>query len=59
MDGEVIKAGIEDDFLQKYPIEYIDSYEELGGEDTDEGKREFSEEEARNLKEQLKDLGYM
>ncbi len=59
MDGEVIEAGIEDDFLEKHPIHYIDSYEELGENDKDEGKRDFSEEEARNLKEQLKDLGYM
>ncbi len=59
MDGKVIESGIEDDFLQKYPIHYIDSYEELWGGDKDEGKRDFSEEEARNLKEQLKSLGYM
>jgi predicted AlkP superfamily pyrophosphatase or phosphodiesterase len=59
MDGEVITAGIENDFLQKYPIHYIGSYEDVGESEADAGKREFSEEEARNLKEQLKDLGYM
>ncbi len=59
MDGQVITEGIENEFLQKHPIYYVDSYEEFGEQDSDDGKREFSEEEARNLKEQLKDLGYM
>ncbi len=59
MDGEVIAAGIENDFIRKYPVRYIDSYEDLGERGTDEGKRDFSEEEARHLKEQLKNLGYM
>ena len=59
MDGEVITAGIENDFIQKYPVHYIDSYEELGVKGSDEGKRDFNEEEAKHLKEQLKNLGYM
>jgi len=60
MDGEVITAGVENDFLRKYPVRYIDSYENLWGKGKDDdGKREFSEEEAMNLKEQLRSLGYM
>lgn len=58
MDGKVITAGIEDNFLQKYPVHYIDSYEDLVEKDSDDGKRGFSDEEARNLREQLKNLGY-
>lgn len=59
MDGEVITTGIADDFLERYPVHYIDSYESFDRPENDDGKMEFSEEEARNLKEQLKDLGYM
>lgn len=59
MDGEVITTGIENDFIKKYPVHYIDSYEDFGGRGKDECKRNFSEEEARNLREQLKNLGYM
>jgi predicted AlkP superfamily phosphohydrolase/phosphomutase len=59
MDGEIIRDGIEETFLQEYPIHYIESYENLGERDKDEDKRYFSEDEAGHLKEQLKTLGYM
>jgi len=58
MDGKVITAGIESDFLHKYPVHYINSYEDFGESDKDDGKRGFSDEESRNLREQLKNLGY-
>lgn len=59
MDGEVIRAGIENGFLEKYPVRFIESYEDFDERNKDNDKRNFNEEEARYLKEQLKDLGYM
>ncbi len=56
MDGSVITEAIEEDFLNKYPVQYIDTYED--SLDQDRHKKELSDEEARNLKEQLKSLGY-
>jgi hypothetical protein len=59
MDGEVITEGIEEGFLEKYPLRFIDSYENLDKRDErEESKKDFSDEEAKNLREQLKNLGY-
>jgi predicted AlkP superfamily phosphohydrolase/phosphomutase len=59
MDGDVLKNGIESSFLEKYPVHYIDSYENLGETGRDNVKRDMNEEEARNLKDQLRTLGYL
>ncbi|GBD95513.1 MAG TPA: hypothetical protein ENG83_04100 [Nitrospirae bacterium] len=58
MDGRVITEAIEDNFLQKYPVQYIDTYEKFRVRAGDKGKTDFSDEEAVTLKEQLKNLGY-
>ncbi|HDH05642.1 MAG TPA: hypothetical protein ENH01_08010 [Nitrospirae bacterium] len=58
MDGSVITDAIEDNFLQTYPVQYIDTYENLRTQEKDDGKKDFSDEEAASLKEQLKNLGY-
>ncbi len=58
MDGEAITPAIDSGFLQKYPLYYIDSYENWGDRYINDDKKDFSDEEARNLREQLKSLGY-
>ena len=59
MDGNVITACIENEFLQQYPIRYVDSYENQEKRVKDDDKRNFTEKQVRDYKEQLKDLGYM
>lgn len=56
MDGSVITDAFEEDFLAEYPVQYIDTYED--SDEQDRHRKELSDEEARNLKEQLKSLGY-
>jgi hypothetical protein len=55
MDGEVLLEAMEEDFLQKYPVEFIESYD-----DPDQGnKSEPDLETSEELKSRLRALGYL
>jgi len=58
MDGKVITEAIERDFLNKYPVKYIDTYEDIKIQCEKNGKKDLSDSEAMILKNQLRNLGY-
>ena len=55
MDGRVLTEAIEEDFLNKYPVKYIDTYDDSSYDDISGEDMEVSKE----LKDQLKALGYL
>lgn len=55
MDGSVLKDAIDEDFLEKHPVKYIDSYDEPDYGSDASADMEVSQE----LKDQLKALGYL
>ncbi len=58
MDGKVITEAIERDFLNKYPVQYIDTYEDIKIQCDKNAKKDLSDSEALILKNQLRNLGY-
>ncbi|GBE16753.1 type I phosphodiesterase / nucleotide pyrophosphatase [bacterium BMS3Abin15] len=61
MDGNVIEGVFDEQFMKKYPVRFVDSYESNSSEDAGVKslKKELSDEETESLKDQLKNLGYL
>ena len=58
MDGTIIEDAFQKYFLQQYPVQYINSYDE--GKEKDRIKpKDISSEEEEIIKKKLKDLGYL
>ncbi len=63
MDGRVIKEAFEEEFFQKDPIKYLDSYPKYFGKDRikrqAETERTFPKEDVDEIKKKLRGLGYL
>jgi predicted AlkP superfamily phosphohydrolase/phosphomutase len=62
MDGYVIEEAFEDNFFERNPVDYIDSYESLLEKKQKEGSKSWkgtlTGDEREKVKERLRDLGY-
>lgn len=59
MDGKVITDAIEDEHLRRYPVRYIETYENSTTLRGINQIKNLSDMENETLKEQLKSLGYL
>ena len=60
MDGKVITDAIIEEFLDAFPVQYIDTYENPNLKANNEKKESrLTDEETEDLKNQLKNLGYL
>lgn len=60
MDGKVITDAIIEEFLDAFPVQYIDTYENPDLKANNEKKESrLTDEETEDLKNQLKNLGYL
>lgn len=57
MDGKVLVEGIEDDYLKKNPVKYIDTYETDKKDTIQKPIRSLSDEDI--LKDKMRSLGYI
>lgn len=58
MDGRVIIDAVEKSFLNEYPVQFINTYEDIEKQGDKNGKKDLSDSEALILKNQLRTLGY-